>query len=88
MFVMSFSVLPNLSNKRAIPEVSLGKGLASANGTSGDASGAMKGKMAGIADLVPEIKAGLNVAIISMMEPGNLNGLLTGMPVKATTIKL
>lgn len=84
---ISFSVLPNLSNKRAIPEVSLGKGLASANGTSEDASGAMKGKTVGIADLVSEMKTGLNVARISMKESDNLNGLFTWMSVKANTIK-
>lgn len=72
---------------RLIPEVSLSKALASASGTSGDASGAMKGKMSAIAELAPEMKAGMNVSIISMMEPGRLRGLLHGEPVKATRIK-
>ncbi len=70
-----------------IPEVNLSKGLASASGTSGDASGAMKGKVAAIAELAPEMEAGLKVTIISMMTPGNLNGLLIGSTVKATRIK-
>jgi len=72
---------------RLIPEVSLSRGLASATGTSGDASGAMKGKIGAIAELAPEMNEGLNVSIISMMEPGRLSGLLRGEPVKATRIK-
>jgi isopentenyl phosphate kinase len=70
-----------------IPEVSLSLGVASASSTSGDASGAMKGKIGALTDLALEMKAGLKVAIISMMEPGRLCGLLKGEPVKATRIK-
>jgi isopentenyl phosphate kinase len=70
-----------------VAEISLSKGYASASGTSGDASGAMKGKLGAIAELAPEMKAGLNVSIISMMEQSRLRGLLHGEPVKATGIK-
>ncbi len=53
---------------------------------SGDASSAMKGKIGAIAELAQEMMAGLNVSIISMMEPGHLRGLLRGESVKATKI--
>jgi isopentenyl phosphate kinase len=70
-----------------VPEISLSKGY-SASGTSGDASGAMKGKLGAIAELAPEMKVGLNVAIISMMERGRLLTLLSGAFTRATKIKL
>jgi isopentenyl phosphate kinase len=70
-----------------IPEISLGEGLASTSSTSMDASGAMRGKIEAIAELTSEMEMGLNVAIISMMTPGNLDGLLKGRTVKATRIK-
>ena len=53
--------------------------------TKGDASGAMKGKLNALADLPPELRRGMKMAIISMMEPGRLIGLLRGEP-KATII--
>ena len=71
---------------RLIPEVSLSHGVALASITSGDASGAMKGKIGALSDLATEIEAGLNVAIISMMTPGRLSRLLRREPVTATRI--
>jgi isopentenyl phosphate kinase len=73
---------------RLIPELSLSDlGGLSASSMSGDASGAMKGKLGALADLTPELQRGMKISIISMMEPGRLCGLLQGEPVKATIIR-
>jgi len=74
--------------ERLIPEVNLSRGVAFASSTNGDASGAMKGKIGALTDLTPEIEAGLNVAIISMMEPGRLSRLLHRKHVTSTRIKV
>jgi isopentenyl phosphate kinase len=60
--------------------------LETATGTKGDASGAMRGKLAALAILAPELQHGLRMAIISMMDAGRLTGLLRGDTVDATTI--
>lgn len=49
-----------------------------------DASGAIVGKLQTIQKAAPLIKKGLDVAILSMMEPGTLRAYLKGEPVKAT----
>jgi isopentenyl phosphate kinase len=74
---------------RLVRELSLtGSGdLAGAGDARKDASGAMRGKLSALAALSPELHGGLNMAIISMMEPGRLRALLRGDPVDATRIK-
>lgn len=74
---------------RLVRELSLShlEELASASGTKGDASGSMRGKISALSELAPELRSGLRMAIISMMGPGRLRGLLRGEPVEATTIR-
>ncbi len=57
-------------------------------GSSGvvDASGAMKGKLTAIAPAKPLIEKGLEVTLISMMEYGNLKGILKGEETPSTQI--
>ena len=61
--------------------------IASANGTKGDASGAMRGKISALASLKPELRGGLRMAVISMMTRGRLSALLRGELVDATMIR-
>ncbi len=51
-----------------------------------DASGAMKGKLKSIEPIKSQIKQGMNVALLSLMEPGTLKGFLKGEKVPATRI--
>ncbi|MFW9909053.1 MAG: isopentenyl phosphate kinase [Candidatus Thorarchaeota archaeon] len=51
-----------------------------------DASGAMKGKLKSIEPLKQYIKEGMDVALLSLMEPGVLKGYLEGHDVPATRI--
>jgi isopentenyl phosphate kinase len=60
--------------------------LASSSGGSGDASGAMKGKLSALSILEQELRDGLKMSIISMMETGRLLGLLKGELMEATNI--
>jgi isopentenyl phosphate kinase len=66
--------LANLMN------VSSGEGMV-------DASGAMRGKLSNLEGLAQELKTGLRASIISMMEPGNLKGVLKGVEFKGTWIR-
>ena len=61
--------------------------IASANGTKGDASGAMRGKISALASLESELRGGLRMAVISMMTRGRLSALLRGELVDATMIR-
>lgn len=60
--------------------------LSSAVGTKGDASGAMRGKLLALSDLTPELRDGLRISIISMMELGRLTKLLKSEAVDATAV--
>ncbi len=51
-----------------------------------DASGAMKGKLKSLEPLKAQIKEGLDVALLSLIEPGTLKGFLKGESVAATRI--
>lgn len=53
-----------------------------------DASGAMKGKLSKLASATELIQGGLEVALLSMMEPGKLKQVLRGDDVEATRIVL
>jgi isopentenyl phosphate kinase len=52
-----------------------------------DASGAMGGKIASLATLEPELRRGMDMAIITMMRPGNLHALLEGRRFEGTSIR-
>ncbi|NHJ12236.1 MAG: amino acid kinase [Candidatus Thorarchaeota archaeon] len=51
-----------------------------------DASGKMKGKLQSLLPVMPEIRQGLEVGLLSMMEYGHLKSFLEGKPVAATRI--
>lgn len=71
---------------KLIPEIKLSQMdsmLALASET-GDASGAMKGKILSIKSLGEAINNGLNVGIISMMKSGSLKNFLRGESLEAT----
>jgi isopentenyl phosphate kinase len=51
-----------------------------------DASGAMKGKLYSISTASDLITSGLEIALLSMMEEGNLKALLKGQEVQCTRI--
>ena len=51
-----------------------------------DASGAMKGKLSSISVAMDLIEEGLETTLLSMMEHGNLIGLLKGQDIKCTRI--
>ncbi|MDD1770635.1 MAG: hypothetical protein LUO79_06075 [Methanomassiliicoccales archaeon] len=72
---------------RLIRELSLGnlQSLSAGNAVV-DASGAMRGKLTNLEGLRDELRAGLRVNIISMMEPGRLRRLLSGEEVEGTQI--
>ncbi len=78
-----------VSNARLIPDLSLSRldELTSTGRGKGDVSGAMKGKLTALTTLEHELRGGLNITIMSMMERGNLIALLGGAPVEATTIR-
>lgn len=70
-----------------ISDINLGN-LAAADALQGkDASGAMRGKLASMECLRKEMLAGMNISVLSMLEPGNLRRLLKGEPV-GTSIRL
>jgi isopentenyl phosphate kinase len=73
---------------RLIEELSLGDlDVISASAAKGDASGAMRGKLAALSSLRPELEGGMRMAIISMMAPGRLKGLLRGEAIEGTRIR-
>jgi isopentenyl phosphate kinase len=73
---------------RILSEVSLSAmGAVDLSHGKGDASGAMRGKLASVAMLEPELRQGMEMAIMSMMHPGNLRAFLEGKQVQATRIR-
>lgn len=72
---------------RLLREVSLSHlgGIAAA-ASAKDASGAMRGKLLALEGLAPEMRDGLRMAIISMLEPGLLGRYLKGESVEASNI--
>jgi isopentenyl phosphate kinase len=76
------------ADARLIEELSLGDlEHLSARTVMTDASGAMRGKLANLEPLREEMRAGLRTAVISMMEPGRLRGLLEGEETEGTRIR-
>jgi uridylate kinase len=72
---------------KLIEELSLAKVMElSASQNAADASGAMHGKLMNLEGVRAEMEKGLCTNIISMMEPGNLKGLLNGEEYQGTRI--
>jgi len=71
---------PKVSNDaKIIKELSLARLMElSDSDNAADASGAMRGKLLNLENVMPELEKGLCTNIISMMQPGALKGLLNG----------
>jgi isopentenyl phosphate kinase len=73
---------------KIVPEISLSSmGAVDLTHGKADASGAMSGKLSSLSILEPELRQGMDAAIISMMCPGNLRAFLEGRSLMATRIK-